>query len=408
MTDYAPGQNAVDRFSGRGAQGLESVRLRPLWRRPWVLQIGWQLLAVVLILYAAFSIVANVSVNLPRSNIGFGLDFLSLPTRFEVGPNYLGATAVSPIWETFAVGFINTVRVSILGIFCCTILGLIVALARLSDNGLVSRVALIYIETVRNIPLLLQMLFWYGFSTLLPLPKQALNPVSGVFITNRGVYLPEPQLMAFQYWALAALVAGIISAVFIFLFAARYRERTGRTHRVAWAAIALLIGAPFVMLLFASIGLTFDTPSLKGFNFRGGTTITPEFIAVLVSLSIYQSGFAAETIRSGILGVKKGQIEAARSLGLSPRLVMSKVILPQAMRIVVPPMTGQYMSLTKNSSLAVVIGYPELVRVSTAVIAETGRAIECITILMAIYLSLSLLTSAFMNWYNRRIAFVEK
>jgi len=180
------------------------------------------------------------------------------------------------------------------------------------------------------------------------------------------------------------------------------------TRVLPWAEVTGDVNGKALVLVVGGAGLVVEYPELRGFNFRGGATVSPEFVAVLVSLAIYQSGFAAETIRSGILGVRKGQIEAARSLGLPPRLVLSKVVLPQAMRIVVPPMTGQYMSLTKNSSLAVVIGYPELVRVSTAVISETGRAIECITILMSIYLTLSLLTSAFMNWYNRRVAFVEQ
>jgi general L-amino acid transport system permease protein len=405
MTDLT---NKTGNFSSQSVQRLEDVRQRPFWRRPWVIHVVWQMLAISFILYVAWSIVANVSTNLPRSNIGFGLDFLSLPTRFEMGPNYLDATAKSPIWLTFAVGFINTVRVSILGIICCTFLGLVVALARLSENKLVSNVALVYTETVRNIPLLLQMLFWYGFSTLLPFPGQALNPAPGVFVSNRGIYMPSPVMSPLHYWGFVGLLLGIVAAFFVYRFAQNYRKRTGTVHKLALAGMTALIGLPLAMIVIASFGMSFDVPELKGFNFLGGTTITPEFVAVLVSLSVYQSGFAAETIRSGIMGVRKGQLEAARSLGLPGSLVLSKVVLPQAMRIIVPPMAGQYMSLTKNSSLAVVIGYPELVRVSTAVISETGRAIECITILMAIYLCLSLLTSAFMNWYNARIAFVEK
>lgn len=404
MTERAQG------LSGRpGVPGgeLENLRSRPYWRRPWLQNWAWQAVACIAIVFIALSLAENVSENLPRSNIAVGFDFLSAPTRFEIGENYLGTTAASPVWQSFMVGLVNTARVSLLGIVLCTILGLLVALARLSPNMLVSRVALVYIETVRNIPLLLQMLFWYGFSTLLPLPNQAYNPAPGVFLTNRGIYMPSPQLDAFHLWALVALVVGIVGTLFVAKAASRYRERTGKQTRATWVAALVLIALPFAVLSAAAGGLAFDTPFLKGFNFRGGTVVTPEFMAVLISLTVYQSGFAAETIRSGILGVRRGQVEAARSLGLSYRQIMAKVILPQAMRIVVPPMTGQYMSLTKNSSLAVVIGYPELVRVSTAVISETGRAIECIAILMSIYLSLSLLTSAFMNWYNRRIVFVE-
>jgi general L-amino acid transport system permease protein len=228
-----------------------------------------------------------------------------------------------------------------------------------------------------------------------------------VFVTNRGIYLPAPQPAAEHLWAIAGLLAGGAVSVLLLRRGRRHRERTGRPSPVGWIAAALLVGLPAAILVLGGTGLEFDRPELKGFNFRGGASITPEFVAVLASLSIYQSGFAAETIRSGILGVRRGQIEAARSLGLPPRLVLTKVVLPQALRIIVPPMAGQYMSLTKNSSLAVVIGYPELVRVSTAVISETGRAIECVAILMSTYLTLSLLTAAFMNWYNRRTAYVE-
>lgn len=405
MTDRA----VPDRLEAAATpRGFEVVRARPAWRKPKATALAWQGLILLAIGYVGWSIYVNVSANLPRSNLGFGFDFLSLPTRFEIGRNYLDATARDPVWMTFLVGLINTVRVSILGIILCIVLGLIVALARLSNNWLVARVALFYVETVRNIPLLLQMLFWYGFSTLLPLPKDAWNPLPGVFVTNRGMYLPGLEMTATHYWALAALALAIVAAIFLLRQARRIRERTGETFQAGWLSLALVFGAPAAVLLGGGADLAFELPELRGFNFRGGALVSPEFVAVLVSLSIYQSGFAAETIRSGILGVRKGQIEAARSLGLSPRHVLSKVVMPQAMRIVVPPLTGQFMSLTKNSSLAVVIGYPELVRVSTAVIAETGRAIECIAILMSIYLTLSLATSAFMNWYNRRIAYVEQ
>lgn len=380
---------------------------RPLWRRPAIRAILLQALLLLAILHLAWSIAANVRANLPHSNLGFGLDFLTLPTRFEIGENYLNATARDPVWMTFLVGLLNTLRVSILGILLCTVLGLLVALARLSANWLASRVALLYVEAVRNVPLLLQMLFWYGFSTLLPLPRQAWAPIEGVFVTNRGIYLPALRPTAIHLLAAAVFLGACVAAAWLIHRGRLHRERTGCSSRAGPVALALTLLLPAAILLAGGAGLEFDYPELKGFNFRGGTSVSPEFVAVLVSLSVYQSGFAAETIRAGILGVPKGQIEAARSLGLPPRLVLSRVVLPQAMRIVVPPMASQYMSLTKNSSLAVVIGYPELVRVSTAVISETGRAIECVAILMSTYLALSLLTAAFMNWYNRRVAFVD-
>ncbi|XWN30498.1 MAG: ABC transporter permease subunit [Devosia sp.] len=395
---------------GEGARArsrLAAVRPRPRWRRPATLRAAFQITLLALFAAVAVSVVMNVSENLPRANLSFGFDFLTLPTRFEIGPNALNATARDPVWMTFAVGLINTIRVSLFAIVLCTVLGLVVALARLSRNLLVSRVALIYVETVRNIPLLLQMLFWYGLSTLLPLPRDAWNPVAGVFFTNRGVYHPAIDLTGTQTLALAVFGAGLVGAFILWRIGVANRERTGRDLRLGRYGLVLAFAMPVAILLASGDALTLSTPALTGFNFRGGSFVTPEFVAVLISLSVYQSGFAAETFRSGILGVKPGQVEAARSLGLPPSLVFGKVVLPQAMRIVVPPMAGQYMSLIKNSSLAVVIGYPELVRVSTAVISETGRAIECILLLMAMYLMLSLLTSAFMNWYNRRITLAD-
>jgi general L-amino acid transport system permease protein len=396
-----------DRTAGRPLRRIEDVAVPSLWRRPWMLRIGWQVLAVLGVVWVALAVAGNLSANLPRANLGFGLDFLHLPTRFEIGDNLLGATARDPVWMAFVVGFINTVRVSALAILLCTGLGLVVALARLSRNWLVAHVAFVYIETVRNVPLLLQMLFWYALSTLLPMPKQAWEPVPGVFFTNRGVYLPAPALQPGHLLALGILAAGTVAFWRASRADTRVREATGQPSRRAWGVLAAALAAALAVVV-AGPGLpALEVPALKGFNFRGGISVTPEFVAVLLALGVYQSGFAAETIRSGILGVPGGQTEAARSLGLPPRLVLRKVVLPQALRIIVPPMTGQYMSLIKNSSLAVVIGYPELVRVSTAVIAETGRAIECIAILMAVYLTLSLLTSAFMNWYNHRIAIRE-
>ncbi len=389
-----------------GQPGEHRAR-RPAWRRKR--ERGWALqAAVALALAAAFIWLAgNVAQNLPRSNLGFGFDFLELPTRFEIGSNYLNATARDPVWMAFVVGAINTVRVSAVGIVLCVFLGFAVALARLSRNWLLSRFALVYVETVRNVPLLLQMLFWYAFSTLFPLPRDAWEPVQGIFVTNRGIFLPALDWTPGLTWVLVAFSAGVAGTLALLRHAALTRERTGRRSRIGIHVAALLLGLP--ALVAAAIGpdLSFSHPELKGFNFQGGGFVTPEFVAVLVSLSVYQSGFAAETIRSGILGVKKGQIEAARSLGLAPRQVLMKVVLPQALRIIVPPMTSQFLSLTKNSSLAVVIGYPELVRVSTAVTSETGRALECVGIMMSIYLALSLLTSAFMNWYNTRIAYTE-
>lgn len=381
---------------------------RPPWRRPWIRALVYQALALMAVVVLLAVVIGNVREYLPRAGLALGWDFLRFPARFEIDDNIVGATARDPVWMAFLAGTANTILVSITAIILCTLLALPLALARLSKNWLLSRTALLYIETVRNIPLLLQLLFWYGLSTLFPLPRNAWQPIPGVFVTNRGAYYPKLIATPVHYVALAAFVLAVALAGWAFWIAHRHRARTGQPSRLGWYGLPLVIVLPAVVLLLGGAPLEFSTPQLRGFNFVSGATITPEFVAVAVGLAVYQSGFTAETIRSGILGVRRGQLEAAQSLGLKPLQTLRLVVLPQALRIVIPPMTSQYLSLTKSSSLGVVVGYPELMRVTTAVISETGRAIECIGIIMAIYLSLSLLTSALMNWYDRHTAFVER
>lgn len=367
----------------------------------------YQGVALVIVVVLVLSVVANVREYLPRAGLAIGWDFLRFPARFEIDDNIVGATARDPVWMAFLAGAANTVLVSITSIVLCILLALPLALARMSPNWLLSRTALLYIETVRNIPLLLQLLFWYGLSTVFPLPRDAWQPIVGVFVTNRGVFHPALVMTPVHYVALGvfALVVAISIGAMVFT---RRRRAAEHSNRLLWYTTALLIVLPTLVLLLGGAGFTFTTPQLRGFNFVGGGTITPEFVALAVGLAVYQSGFTAETIRSGILGVQRGQIEAARSLGLKPSHTLRLVILPQALRIVIPPMTSQFLSLTKSSSLGVVIGYPELMRVTTAVISETGQAIECIAIIMAIYLALSLLTSLLMSEYARRTAYVER
>ena len=384
------------------------VGTRPPWRRPWVRAIVYQALALCAVAALFGFIVVNVREYLPRSGLALGWDFLRFPARFDIDDNLIGATARDPVWMAFLAGAVNTVAVSLVSIVACTILALAVAVARLSSNWLLSRTALLFIETVRNIPLLLQLLFWYGLSTLFPLPRDAWNPIAAVFVTNRGMFFPTLVMGRIHYLALAVFVAALAALVVAVLRARHHRIMTGQSSRAPWYGAVVAVVAPLLVLLFGSASFQFDTPLLGGFNFVGGSTISPEFVAVAVGLAVYQSGFTAETIRSGILGVRRGQIEAAKSLGLRPSQILWLVVMPQALRIIIPPMTSQFLSLTKSSSLGVVVGYPELMRVTTAVISETGRAIECIAIIMTIYLLLSLLTSVLMSAYDRRMAYVER
>jgi general L-amino acid transport system permease protein len=385
-----------------------SVAARAPWRRPWIRAIVYQALALLTLVALLLFFTINVREYLPRAGLALGWDFLTYPARFEIDDNLVGATARDPVWMAFLAGASNTIAVSLVSIGLCIALALLVALSRLSSNWLLSRTALVYIETVRNIPLLLQLLFWYGLSTVFPLPAKAWQPVSGVFVSNRGIFHPKLVMEAVHYWALLAFGVGLALVIAAVIQARRQRNRTGQSSNLPWYALALLVALPALVMLLAGAEFRFDAPSLKGFNFVGGSTITPEFVAVAAGLAVYQSGFTAETIRSGILGVRRGQIEAAQSLGLRPAQTLWLVTMPQALRIVIPPLTSQFLSLTKSSSLGVVVGYPELMRVTTAVIAETGRAIECIAIIMSIYLALSLLTSGLMSWYDRRVAYVER
>ncbi len=378
--------------------------LRRLWLRPAVRAVAWQGLALAALGALGLWVWGNVAANLPRMKLQLGFDFLSARAAFEIGDNLLGYRAGDTILFAFAAGLANTLQVAALGIVLTTILATLIALARLSRNLMLARAAWLYVETMRNIPLLLQLLFWHTFIVrALPGPRQAWTPLAGVFVSNRGVTFPTLDWQPALAWMLVAAAAGAALAVAWIRRARARRDATGVAPAVVLPTLALVALPPLLAWIAAGEPATVEVPALRGFNFVGGGNVSPEFVALLFALVTYQAGFAAETIRSGILGVPKGQIEAARSLGLSRPRMLRFVVLPQALRIVVPPLTSQYLSLTKNSSLAVAVGYPELVRVSSVVIGDTGRSVECIAIILLVYLSLSLATAALMNRYNARL-----
>lgn len=295
-----------------------------------------------------------------------------------------------------------------LGIVLATVLGVTVGIARLSSNWLIARLAGIYVDTFRNVPLLLQLFFWYAVLSGLPAARNALNPLPGVFLSNRGLKFPLFVWDAAHWWTLAALAAGLAAAWALGRWARRRRESTGRSFPTVWAGLGLIFGLP--ALVFLALGAPFqpDIPELRGFNFVGGYTLTPEFAALLVGLVVYTATFIAEIVRSGIQSVHYGQTEAALALGLRRGQVLRLVVLPQALRVVVPPLTSQYLNLTKNSSLAVAIGYTDLVSVANTAINQTGQAIEGVAIIMAAFLTISLAISAFMNWYNKKVALMTR
>jgi general L-amino acid transport system permease protein len=307
------------------------------------------------------------------------------------------------------VGLLNTIMVSVLGIIAATILGFILGIARLSDNWIVSRIAAVYIETFRNIPLLLQMFFWY-FAVLrtLPSPRQSIEFL-GSYLNIRGLSMPAP--VPEEGFSLVVIVffVGIVAAWLVSRWAHKRQDATGQTFPVFWTGVGLIIGLPLLTFFVAGMPVGLDHPELKGFNFRGGMTLIPELVALWLALSIYTAAFIAETVRAGILAVPHGQIEAASALGLPKVRTLRLIIIPQAMRVIIPPLTSQYLNLTKNSSLATAIGYPDLVAVfAGTTLNQTGQAIEVIMMTMAVYLTLSIVTSVFMNWYNKRMALVER
>lgn len=369
--------------------------LRDAWKRPGLRALVWQALAAGFVLAAAAWVWGNITGNLARRNLGIDFGFLASRASFEFGENLVGYRPGDSFLTAFQAGLANTVLVAVAGIALTTIVAVVLALMRLSPNRLARNIAWGWIELVRNTPLLLQLLFWHQLTIRqLPGPRQAWELLPDVFLSNRGLYFPVAMAQpAFGQAALALLLGGLGALALARLLPEGWR-------RLAWIGA---LAPPLLVLGLVADPIEVTRPALRGFNFDGGVSLSPEFVALVVALTLYQAAFMAETLRSGILGIPRGQTEAAASLGLRHGQTLRLVVFPQALRIVIPPVTSQYLSLTKNSSLAVVIGYPDLVRVSQVTISETGRAVECITILLLVYLSLSLATALAMNLYNRRV-----
>jgi general L-amino acid transport system permease protein len=373
---------------------------------------GWVFQAVVLLVLLLLTIwiLHNTAANLRAANIPFGFDFLHMRAGFDISQKPIDYTLDSSHAQAFKIGLLNTIIVSVLGIVFATIIGFIVGISRLSSNWLLAKAATVYVETLRNVPLLLQLLFWYkAVLSVLPGPRQGYMLPLATNLSNRGLTMPRPifgQGFDFVMWALLVAVA---IAWGLARWARTRQAATGQPFPVFWASVGLVVGLPLLVFLALGAPLTFEIPVLKGFNFVGGMVIHPELIAMVLGLSLYTATFIAETVRAGILAVSVGQSEAAFSLGLQPGQTMRLIVVPQAMRVIIPPLTSQYLNLTKNSSLALAIGYPDLVAVfAGSTLNITGHAIEVIAITMAVYLALSLITAAVMNWFNARVALVER
>ncbi len=381
----------------------------PFFRDPAKLAVFYQVLTVLGIGLLCFYLVHNTLANLERQSISTGFAFLNKEASFEIGESLFHYSAADSYGRALLVGFCNTLIVAFIGIILTVILGTFLGVARLSSNWLLSKISAIYIEVFQDIPILLQLFFWYAFFyEILPSPRTSLNPIPGVFLCNRGLIFGIPVWhQAFAYAALSLLFAGFLS-FFIKKWAAKRQAATGDIFPVLPVSLVLCLGLPLIVWFFCGAPTTMSIPKLSGFNFKGGLTISPEFTALLLGLVLYTAAFVAEVVRAGIQSVSKGQREAAMSIGLKQRHVLNLVILPQALRVIVPPLTSQLLNLTKNSSLAVAIGYPDFVSVAGTTINQTGQAIEGVAMIMLVYLIFSLSTSAFMNWYNKKIALVER
>jgi general L-amino acid transport system permease protein len=386
-------------------------QLLPKLQRALGGRAGWsgfvlQLLFVAALAWISYEIVANARANLQAQRITAGFGFLANNAGFDVSQSLIPYSGSDPYTRVFLVGLLNTLLVSVIGIFFATIIGFLVALGRLSPNWLLSRIAGGYVELIRNLPVLFQILFWYlAVLAALPNPRQSISVFDSIFLSNRGLVIPKPVGQAgFEPFVFALLIA-VVAAIVLWRYARRQLYESGRMIKVWPWALGLIIGLPLLSTLIFGLPVTFEVPVLKGFNFAGGSRVIPEFVALTLALSLYTAAFIAEIVRAGILSVHKGQMEAGSSLGLQRGSVLRLIVIPQAMRVILPPLTNQYLNLTKNSSLAVAIGYPDLVSVfAGTTLSQTGQAIEIIGITMGVYLLISLITSAIMSFYGWRIS----
>ncbi|HKK90962.1 MAG TPA: amino acid ABC transporter permease [Desulfobacteraceae bacterium] len=381
----------------------------PFWLDPGKRAVFYQVLTFVMVGLLAWYLVHNTLTNLENQNITSGFGFLSTEASFEIGESPVAYTAADSYARALLVGFLNTLKVSFFGIILCLIIGIIVGVARLSKNWLVSRTALVYIEIMQNIPILLQLFFWYAlFYEAFPSPRQALAPFQGLFLCNRGVLFAIPQAHPCHKFMLAALVIGIGLAFVLRHWARKRQLATGKPFPLFPASLGVIIGLPLVVWLVSGAPMEMNMPVLKGFNYKGGAKFSPEFVALLLGLVIYTSAFVAEAVRAGIQAVSKGQHEAAMSMGLKKIHITHLVVLPQALRIIIPPLTSQMLNLTKNSSLAIAIGFPDFVAVANTTINQTGQSIEGVALIMGCYLIFSLSTSLIMNWYDKKSQLAER
>lgn len=382
--------------------------MRLAWSDPRFRGLIWQVLVVGLVAALIAWLWRNTVHNLDTRHISTGFAFLSREAGMPIADALIPYRPSDTYLRALTVGVLNTLRVALIGIILATILGTLIGIARLSKNWLLAKLAAAYVETVRDLPLLLQLLFWYVLLQGLPAARQALNPVTGVFLSNRGLIVP---MIGWQPAHAGVLLLGVVGIVGTWLYrriALAQQMRDGLPRKVWPVALLLIVGLPVTASLVLGIAWPVSWPELRGFNFTGGSVLSPEYVALLLALTTYTAAFIAEIVRAGILSVSRGQWEASEALGLRRGLTLRRIVLPQALRVIIPPLTSQYLNLTKNSSLAVAIGYQDIVSIANTTLNQTGQAIEGIAVIMAVFLVISLSISLAMNWYNARIALVER
>ncbi|MGO4565582.1 amino acid ABC transporter permease [Rhizobium sp. 2YAF20] len=372
-------------------------------------QFVYQALTVIFLAWLIWYASTNAAQNLAKANMTTSFSFLNGRSGFDIAQTPIQYSSDSTYFRALVLGLINTLIVAIAGIITATVVGLLVGIGRLSHNWLIAKLSTVYVEVFRNIPPLLVIFFWYkGVLSLLPDVKKALSLPLSVYVSNRGIFMPAPVFGAAVWIVPIAFVLGVVGAIVYTRWANKQQLATGKRPPVLLINLGLIVGLPLIAFGIAGFPVTFDVPVLGKFNMSGGTVVGPEFLSLYMALSFYTAAFIAEIVRAGIRGVSKGQSEAAHALGIRPGLTTRLVVLPQALRIIIPPLTSQYLNLTKNSSLAVAIGYADLVAVGGTILNQSGHSIEIIGIWMVIYVSLSLVTSLFMNWFNARMALVER
>ena len=384
------------------------MRVSRLWTDARARGLIFQVLLLLGLALVIAIIVVNTTENLRRAGLASGYGFLFDTAAFDINQRLIDYDSTASYGRAFVVGGLNTILVAVLGIIAATGIGFVADVLRLSNNYLISRIVAVYVEFTRNVPLLLQIIFWWVIMLALPRVRDSISIGETVFLNNRGIRIPSPVFENGSSIIFLAIAGGLIGTVIVARWARARQDATGQRFPVGRVGLAVVVGLPLAVYFLLGRPIGLEAPVMGTFNLKGGGNITPELTALWLALSTYTGAFISEIVRAGILSVSKGQTEAAGALGFRPGLTMRLITLPQALRVIIPPLTSQYLNLTKNSSLAVAIGYQDLVSIGDTILNQSGQALEVISIYMIVYLSLSLLTSAFMNWYNARIALVER